>query len=147
MNGYLPPALERKVRLLKKRPEDVVHWFCLTGFWGFGTPGSGIEFLLTQPRKSSTMQLAYASHIFTNCHQNNKQRTHIASGKNMHTKILYPLKIHGRPLALISRLLSIVLVILSTALHLGVGYSDTVSSSGRQSINCCSQVTKPLRIS
>lgn len=54
MNGYLPPALERKVHLLKKKKKktgDVAHWFCLTGFWGFGVPGSGIEFLLTQPRK------------------------------------------------------------------------------------------------
>lgn len=78
------------------------------------------EFLLTQPWKNSTPH-DYTPPVSTNCHQNNKQRTQIASGKNMHTKILFPLKIQWRPFALVSCLPSVVYAMLSTAACLWVG--------------------------
>lgn len=67
--------------------------FFLLCFGGFEGSGSSVVFLLTQPWRNGTVQHDYASHIWTNCQQNNEQRTCVASGGNMHAKILFPLKI------------------------------------------------------
>lgn len=64
----------------------------------------------------------------------------------MHTKILFPLKVHRRPFALVSFLLSVVFAMLSTATCVGVGWSDTVSADRIALVSYRSQVTKPIRI-
>lgn len=147
INGYLPPA-SWTVHLLEKTWRRCLSKMILFYwvFWDLGCLAVALNSYSPNLEKNGTVQHGYASHIFTNCHKNNKQRTHIASGKSMHTKILFPLKIHGRPSALVSRLLSVVFAMLSTATYLGLGYRDTVSTDGRQLVSYRSQVTKPIRI-
>ena len=69
-----------------------------SGFGGFKVSGSGAVFLLSQPWRNGTVQHDYASHILTNCQRNNKQRTCVAPGANMHAQILVPLKLCRRTL-------------------------------------------------
>lgn len=111
-NGYLPPALE----INERRPHLSKNGFVFSEFGGFGPESlaTARNSYSSKLEENSTLQHDYASHIFTNCHKNNKQRTHIARGKNMHTKILFPLKMHRRPSAVVSRLLR------STATCLGL---------------------------
>lgn len=104
INGYLPLALERTAHSLEKTWRLCLSKMVLF-YWVLGILEQSVWqmhwiFAHSTLKQNGTEQRDYASHIFTNCHPNNKQRTHIAQGENMHAKILFPLKVHGRPFIL-----------------------------------------------
>lgn len=152
INGYLPLALEMKDRTMHcyKGSGNLIcsKWFCFSEFWGLGSKCLATALNCYSPNLE---KIAHCSMItpltFSQTVTKTTSRGHtLLWGKICILRYCFLWKYIWDLFTLVSWLLSVVFAMLSTAICLAVGWSDTVSTDGRTLVSYQLQVPKPFRI-